>query len=158
MKHSVSALMIMIVVSVLAGCSKSEYRVAKLEETVKRQEEEIRQLRSKNEQQVEDEQLKAEQALQDENKAIAWALRKRWGGKCNKVDISDEMVRIYLCSIRTVASFLDSGPERHARRDLNFFLEETGLKTGMIEYFTPKKFKFFSISGSLSSVETKRYE
>ena len=157
MKHLFLTLMIIFIVDTLVGCSKPEYRIDELEEATKKQEEEIRQLQSKiSQQQEEIKQLKAKQPSQQEDDPIARALRMKWGG-CGKVDVSGEVVRIFHCNIHAVASFIDSGPETYARRDLNYFLEETGLKTGIVEYYTNKGLKIFSISGSLYSAETESY-
>ena len=157
MKHLVIILMIMFFLGALVGCSKPEYRVSELEEVTKKQEEEISQLLSIIDQQQEEiNRIKAKQSSQQEDDPIARTLRKTYG-RCSIVNISDEVVKIYLCNIRAVASFIDTGPETYAGPDLNYFLEETGLKTGTIEYDTKKRIKLFSISGSLSSTETKSY-
>ena len=157
MKCLVLTLTIIFAVGTLAGCSKPESRVADLEANTERQQEETRQLQEKlRQQQVEINQLKAKLPSQQEDDPIAKALLIKYG-KCGKVDISGEVVKIYFCNIRAVASFIDTGPETHAVPDLNFFLTETGLKTGTIEYYTNKGAKVFSISGSLSSAETEMY-
>lgn len=160
MKCLVITLVVIFTVGTLVGCSKPESRVADrndIEAKTERQQEEIRQLQEKiSQQQDEINQLKAKQPSKQEDSPIARALRRKYG-KCSKVDISGEVVKIYFCNIRAVASFIDTGPETYAVSDLNFFLTETGLKTGTIEYYTSKGSEVFSISGSPSNAETEIY-
>ena len=157
MKCLVLTLTIIFAVGTLVGCSKPESRVADIEANTERQQEEIRQLQEEiRQQQDEINQLRAKQPSQKDDTPAARALRRKYGD-CSKVDISGEVVKIYFCNIRAVASFIDTVPETHAVPDLNFFLEETGLKTGTIEYYTSKGAKVFSISGSPSSAETEIY-
>ena len=151
---------IIFAVGTLVGCSKPESRVADtndIEANTEKQQEEIRQLQEKlRQQQDKINQLEAKLPSQQEDDPIARALRMKYG-QCSNVDISGEVVKIYFCNIRAVASFIDTVPDTHAVPDLNFFLEETGLKTGTIEYYTSKGAKVFSISGSPSSAETEIY-
>lgn len=147
MKRLFLGLMIIVFMGALVGCTKSEYRIAEMEATIKRQGEEIKQLKTK-------------QATQNKEDPVAKALRARWKC-CNNTDIeiNDEVVRIYFKKVMNLLGFLDGNTENHARLDRNFFLEKTERKTGTIEYYTPRPYseKVFSISGSLSSTETKRY-
>ena len=131
-----------IVIVLLSSCSKSDRRVAELEETVKQQAREI-------------EQLKTAQTVQEEDDAVANELRVRRKA-CTKVTVMDDTARIYFCAMMGVAFFLEN-PEPQSRLDLQLFLQKTGLDTGLIEYFTPQGEKMFSITGSLSSVETKSF-
>jgi len=151
MKTLPFTLVIIILLSVLICCSRlstgtsadnksyEESRIAELEEIVKRQAEELRELRPNPTQESE----------------VVRALRV---GKrpCTKIEINEDTARIYFCNILETASFLDIA-ERRAYSDLNLFTENAGLEEATIEYFTPSGAKIFSISGSPSSAETKRF-
>ena len=170
MKHLMSVFMVIIVGSALAGCSKSlsdtyvnkgndeEYRIAELEETIKRQEGEIKQLQAKIDEQQGKKitQLKPRQAAQDKDGAIAKAIRERLGKTCGDVKVRGELVKVSFCGVMGYVFFLENAEVR-ARLDLEFFLEKAERTTGTIEYHTPNGQKMFSISGSLSGAETKRY-
>ena len=138
-KYKVAVLVLIII---LSGCLKSDQRIAELEKTVKQQAEEI-------------EQLKAAQTIQEEDNAVANELRAR-RKVCTKVKVMDDTAKIYFCGMMAVAFFLEN-PEPQSRLDLQLFLQKTGLDTGLIEYFAPQGEKIFSITGSLSSVETTSY-
>ena len=162
MKHVFLTLMIVIPVGGLMGCAKTlpdthvnkdnsgENKVAVLEKTVKRQEEEIAR-------------LKAGQDSHNDYDPIAEALLQGTCKSCKKdeltIKVSGDVVQIYFNHIMKMAGFLDGDPETRAHQDLGIFLEETGYKTGTIEYYTPPSAptKIFSISGSLSDAKTKRY-
>jgi len=173
MKRLGSAIMVITIVGALSGCSKTlsgtylskndnqENRSEALEETIKKQEEEINQLRSKiREQQEEIERLKPKKATEDKNEAIKKALVRKWQQKkvCTNVEVSDETAKIYFCGILNAVFFLEN-PDTLARQDLDLFIKKTGRETGTIEYYTPppSKTKIFSISGDLSRAETKTY-
>ena len=118
---------------------KHKRELAELEEIVKRQAEELKELRSNP----------------TEESEVVRALRV---GKrpCTKIEINEDTARIYFCNILETASFLDIA-ERRAYSDLNLFTENAGLEEATIEYFIPSGVKIFSISGSPSSAETKRF-
>ena len=83
-----------IVIVMLSSCSKSDRRVAELEETVKQQAREI-------------EQLKTAQTVQEEDDAVANELRVRRKA-CTKVTVMDDTARIYFCGMMGVAFFLEN--------------------------------------------------
>ena len=139
MKHLFVSL---IVIVVLSSCLQSDRKVVELEDTVLKQAREI-------------EQLKGGKTAQDDEDPVATELRVKRKA-CTKVTVSDYTARIYFCGMMDTAFFLEN-PEPQSRLDLNLFLEKTGFETGLIEYFTPQGEKIFSITGSLSSAETKRY-
>ena len=93
-------------VGAMAGCSKplsgtyvdkdksEKNRIAELEETIKRQEEEIEQLRTKP-------------AARNEDKEIAETLRKRRKGVCSNVVVSDGVAKFYFWGVMNAVIFLN---------------------------------------------------
>lgn len=144
-------LVIIIFLSVLICCSRlttgtsadkksnEESKIAELEEIVKQQAEELKELKNNP----------------TEEGEVIRALRvgKR---SCTRIEINEDTARIYFCNILEAALFLDLS-ERRAQSDLELFTEKAGLEEATIEYFTPAEEKIFSISGSPSSAETKSF-
>lgn len=142
MKHLFSSFAIIIIVSVLAGCSKTisdtsiteskqeEYTIVEQEETF----------------------LNIDESIENE-------LRNAWGKSYSKVETNDGVVRLYFLRPIDAVFFLEARPDERALKDLVTFVEITGYSTGMIEYYIPppSNTKIFSISGSPTDAKTKKY-
>ncbi len=143
MKHLFSSFTIIIVISVLsAGCAKT------ISDT------------STNESNHEAHGIvEQEETSQNEDETIERALYNAWGKSYKKIEISDDVVRLYLLKPIDAVFFLDAHPEKRARRDLSTFLKIAGRNNGTIEYYIPppSNTKIFSITGSLTNAETKSY-
>ena len=156
MKQIFVCSLLIITVSTLIGCSgtvkgtyssdkkNAERRIAELENIIISQEAEIEQLKSE---------------MGDDNKEadddIIRSLR-RGKRSCTEIEVNNNEAKIYFCTSMEAVFFLEFS-ETRAHDDLNLFLGKTGLETGTIEYYTHKRDKIFSISGSTASAETKRY-
>jgi len=65
-------------------------------------------------------------------------------------------MKIYFADGYEATAFI-ANPEVISRFALDYFLRETGRSTGAVEYYTPFKKKIFSMSGSSSATEIKKY-
>jgi len=171
MNHLFSTFVIIAFISGLFGCSKllsdtysdkdksRENRIAELEETIKRQEEKIMQLQSiVNEQQEEIEQEKSRGVIKEKYKLIERLLSKRTKD-CRNVKVNSKGAKIYYCSDIVAAYFfaIPETIESTVGPDFKLFLEKMGLQSGTIEYFNSAGVRLFSISGTLSRAEIKKY-
>ena len=136
-------------------------RLAELEKTIKGQEEKIKQI--EDEEKIRQQKIKTAQSAQAREKAIVKGFLETWKKVVGRdapygdVVVSGGVMKIYFSDEYEAVAFISHSPEVIARFALDYFLKETGRKTGRVEYYTPLKRKMFSISGSLSSRETKRY-
>lgn len=130
-------------------------RLAELEEIIKGQKEKISQLEQQG--------VKTEQDSQARDKAIAKEFLKKWkivigrDAPYSEVVVSGGVMKIHFSDVYEATAFINFTPEVIARFALDYFLRETGRKTGTVEYYTPLKKKIFSMSGNPSGEETKVY-
>lgn len=148
------------VVLIFIGTQIQKKRIASLKEIVEEQKEEIERLKQQEiiwQQKVED-----KQAIQAKNKAIAKKFLETWKAVVGRnapyenVVISDGVMRIYFSDGYEATAFI-ANPEVISRFALDYFLRETKRNTGTVEYYTPLKKKIFSVSGSSSTTEIKKY-
>jgi len=136
-------------------------RLAERDAIIKGQEEKIKRL--EDEEKVRQQKINAAQSTQAREKAIVKDFLETWKKVVGRdapygdVVVSGGVMKIYFSDEYEAVAFISHSPEVIARFALDYFLKETGRKTGRVEYYTPLKRKMFSISGSLSSRETKRY-
>jgi len=145
----------------IVGNQIHKKRIAELEEIIKEKEEKIKQL--EQDEKIRQQKIENKQAAQAGDKDIAEGFLKTWkivvgrDAPYRDVVVSSGVMRIYFSDDYEANAFINFNPEVIARFALEYLLKETGSENGMVEYYTPLKRKIFSISGSLSSVETKRY-
>lgn len=136
-------------------------KLAEREGIIKGQEEKIKQL--EEEERIRQQKIKAAQTNKAREKAIVKGFLEMWKKVVGRdapygdVVVSGGVMKIYLSDEYEAVAFISHTPEVIARFALDYFLKETGRKNGTVEYYTPLKRKMFSISGSLSNRETKRY-
>ena len=165
MRFVCTVIMIITVAGLLMGCTTSKYnaKIEELEGTVKKQDEEIMQLRTTlTKQQGAIGQQKSEPTIQKKENPVAKAvLKERSGLYSYAVYDGGEVIKIYIGEFLDIISFMAGRPDKLAREDLDIFLVESGHKTGTIEYYgldaKNNPTKLFSITGSLSSAETVSY-
>ena len=127
--------------------------VNELKSTIKKQEETIKQLQDEMKKLQENmDQIRAKQTLPN---PVEKALRDSCSGR--RIKVEGEIVRITFTSFHDITYFFDTGPEQHARRDLDIFLKTAKLSKGTIEYYNIEK-KVFSITGSLTSAKTEMFQ
>ena len=155
-----SAVLLMGFILIFAGTQIQKKRIASLKEIVETQKEEIERLKQQEiiwQQQIED-----KQAIQARNKAIAKKFLVTWKAVVGRnapyenVVIRDGVMRIYFSDGYEATAFI-ANPEVISRFALDFFLRETKRDTGTVEYYTPLKKKIFSMSGSSSTTEIRKY-
>ena len=134
--------------------------VKTMEDTIKKQEERIKQLQSEvNKQQPSGGESSGQQQPPNKANLVEQALRERWGC-CNAnsrvVKVTDGMVAVYFNNIHDIITFFETGADGHARLDLAVFLKKAGLENGTIEYYSADK-RLYAISGSLAKAETVQY-
>ncbi len=145
---------------VFIGTQIQKERIADLKEIVKVQKEEIERL--KQQEKIWQQKTGDKQAIQARNKAVAKKFLKTWkivvgrDAPYEDVVISDGVMKIYFSDGYEATAFV-ANPEVISRFALDYFLREAGRKTGTVEYYTPLKRKIFSISGSSSNTEIKKY-
>lgn len=148
------------VILIFIGTQLQKKRIAGLKEMVEAQKEEIERLKQQEiigQQKTED-----KQSVQVKNKAIEKKFLETWktvvgrDAPYEKVDISDGVMRIYFSDGYEATAFI-ANPEVISRFALDFFLRETKRDSGTVEYYTPLKKKIFSLSGSPSTTEIKKY-
>lgn len=128
----------------------------KMEEIIKKQEEQIKQLQSELNK-LRDSGSTSPGKSQPPDKAmiVEMALRENWGSSSTDsraVTVHDETVSIRFNNVYDIIAFFDSGAEGHARADHAVFLKSSGLERGSIEYYSGKKI-LYSISGSLTEAK-----
>ena len=155
-----SAVLLIGTILIFIGTQIQKKRVFSLKEIVEVQKEEIERLKQQEiiwQQKIED-----KQAVQDRNKAIAKKFLKTWKAVVGRdapyenVVINDGIMKIYFADGYEATAFI-ANPEVISRFALDYFLRETGRSMGAVEYYTPLKKKIFSMSGSSSATEIKKY-
>jgi len=137
-------------------------KLAELEEIIKGQEEKIKQL--EEQEKIRQQELEATQTAQAREKVIAKRFLETWEKVIGRdapygdIVVSGRVMKIYFSDEYEAVAFISHTPEVIASFALDYFLKETGNKTGTVEYYTPLKRKIFSISESSSGSETKRYD
>lgn len=158
--YLVSVALLIGVILIFIGTQLQKKRIAGLEEMVEAQKEEIERLKQQEiigQQKTED-----KQSVQVKNKTIEKKFLETWkavvgrDAPYEKVDISDGVMRIYFSDGYEATAFI-ANPEVISRFALDFFLRETKRDSGTVEYYTPLKKKIFSLSGSSSTTEIKKY-
>ena len=153
--------LLMVIVLVFLEDQKHRKKIAELEEIIEVQKEEIKQLEEQEE--VRQQKVKDKQAAQVRDKAIARKFLETWrkvvgrDAQYEKVVVKGGVMKVYFSDIYEATAFI-AKPEVIARFALDYFLRETGRKTGTVEYYTPLKRKIFSISGDLLDTEIKSYD
>jgi hypothetical protein len=127
-----------------------------MEETIKKQEEQIRQLQAElNRLRGKGATTTVQQQPDDKSTIVELALRDSWGDggtDSREIEVHDDTVSIKFHNIHDIIDFFDSGAERHARADHAVFLKSSGRERGAIEYYSGKKI-LYSISGSLTEAK-----
>lgn len=160
-----AGLALMVLMPLAAGICAGEGKtdpadLKKMEEIIKKQDEQIKQLQSELNKLREAGMTPSGQPQQtDKATLVEGALRESWGSSgtdSRVVTVHDGTVSIQFNSMFDLIAFFDSGAEKHARDDLAVFLKQTGLERGTIEYYSAKK-KMYSISGSLTEMKTTQH-
>jgi len=155
-----SVALLIVVVLIFIGTQIQKGRIASLKEVVETQKKEIERLKQQEiiwQQKIED-----KQAVQARNKAITKKFLKTWKAVVGRdapyesVVINDGIMKIYFADGYEATAFI-ANPEVISRFALDYFLRETGRSAGTVEYYTPLKKKIFSVSGSSSATEIKKY-
>jgi len=157
---SIALLTIIISFAILEN-QKNKKKIAQLEEIIKEKEEKIRQL-EQNEK-IRQQKINSRHDAKVGEKDIAERFLKRWkivvgrDAPYREVVVSGGVMKIYFSDDYEANAFINFKPKVIARFALEYLLEETGKKTGTVEYYNPLNRKIFSITGSLSSVKTRSY-
>ena len=155
-----SVVLLMGIILIFIGTQIQKKRIASLKEIVEEQKEEIERL--KQQEIVWQQQMEDKQAVQARNKAIAEKFLKTWKAVVGRnapyenVVISNGVMRIYFSDGYEATAFI-ANPEVISRFALDYFLRETKRDAGTVEYYTPLEKKIFSMSGSSSTTEIKKY-
>lgn len=158
--YLVSVALLVGLILIFIGAQIQKNRMVDLKEIVEAQRKEIERLKQQEiiwQQKTED-----TQGIQAKNKAIAKKFLETWKAVVGRdapyetIDISEGVMRIYFSDGYEATAFI-ANPEVISRFALDFFLRETKRDRGTVEYYTPLKKKIFSVSGSSSNTEIKRY-
>ena len=156
-----STALVIVIGLVFVGNQIHKRRLAELEEVIKGREEKIKQLERQEE--IRQQKLKTAQTAQAREKAVAKGFLETWKEVVGRdapygdVVVSGGVMKIYFSDEYEAVAFISHTPEVIARFAIDYFLKETGCKTGTVEYYTPLKRKIFSISGSFSTQKTMKY-
>ncbi len=148
-----SIVLLLVTVLALIETQKQKGKLAELQETIKEQEETIKKQMTKE-----------TQKAQVNEKAIAKGFLEAWKKVISRdapyegVVVSAEVMKIYFSDEYEAVAFVSHTPEVIARFALDYFLKETGHKTGTVEYYTPLKKKIYSLSESPFGTESNRYD
>lgn len=143
------------------GKTDSSDDIQKMKETIKKQEEMIKQLQAEinKKQDGKEEKASVPAPPRDQQTIAEQALRGSWGccgTESREIKVTDGTVSIYFKNIYDLIAFFESGAEEHARADHAVFLKATGLERGTIDYYSSQK-KLYSISGSRAEAKTTQY-
>ena len=145
--------LLLVTVLALIETQKQKGKLSELEEIIKEQEETIKK-------QVTKETQKAQVNEKAVAKGFLEALKKviSRDAPYEGVVVSAEVMKIYFSDEYEAVAFVSHTPEVIARFALDYFLKETGRKTGTVEYYTPLKKKIYSLSESPFGTESKKYD